>query len=251
MENKCKQCGKLNEDEAQFCDNCGASFSGDSQPVENGESDSVATSTEQAAAIAGKTAEQATVVINKTKEQASIVANKTKEKTEQTTKAAKKMWGKFSFEERLVVTGSIIGFFSFFLPWITIVKSTMFMSDETIIVHGIQVAGGFLKYLYLFPISMIIVLVLFHYSRKNMGTDIVKIKAARFYIFFGSMWFTASFSIVGGIIRKIYQEQGALFSSYSVVPAFGWFLFIVSMILLTVGGFKLQSKLLKKIKNCQ
>ena len=67
MKNKCKQCGNLNKDEAQFCDNCGTSFSGNSKPIEN-----ITKNNDIAPA-----------------EQTTVMTNKTKGRTKQIAKVAK------------------------------------------------------------------------------------------------------------------------------------------------------------------
>ena len=70
MENKCKKCGKLNEGEAQFCNNCGASFSAGSQLIKN----------------ADKNYETPNITPVK---QDSVITNKTKGRSKQIAKVAK------------------------------------------------------------------------------------------------------------------------------------------------------------------
>ena len=96
---------------------------------------------------------------------------------------------------------------------------------------------------------MIVILALLQSSRRI--TNVAKIKRARFYILFGSTGFVVGCSMKTALIWELTKDGGLLFASVYIVPTFGWWLFLGSMILLTVGGFKLQGKLLDKFKNYQ
>ena len=240
MQNKCKQCGKLNEDEAQFCDNCGASFSGDSQPVKDEDANEINKDSETKDVTP---AEQATVMINKTKE-----------KTEQTTKAAKKMWGKLLFPEQIIVVGALLGVVSFFLPWITVVLDMEKTSGS-----GFEIAKEW-GFLFLYPIAMLISLALIYFSQ---GASVIsKIKLARWQISLGTFWLTigAVFLIVVISISEAVNDfmKGFLgsFGSYNnyysdfftASCSIGMWMFLLSSLLIIIGAFKLQSKLLNKFK---
>jgi len=219
MQIKCKQCGKMNEDESKFCDECGVSFSNE-VPVTK-------TSTGELIPV----------------EQATALINKTNEKTKQVAKSAKKMWGKLSSEERIVVASASLGFLSFIMPWVNIVIGS-FGDSEVKPLYGIAVALNY-RIISLFPILMLVVIYLVQSSRKS--TTIEKIKRARFYILFGGMGLVASLTIVSKIMMELYTGAG-IWVGYTVSPTIGLLLFSISMIALVVGGFKMQGKLLDSIK---
>jgi len=219
MQIKCKQCGKMKDDESKFCDECGVSFSNEVPVTKTSTGELIPT------------------------EQATALINKTNEKTKQVAKSAKKMWGKLSAEERIVVASASLGFLSFIMPWVNIVIGS-FGDSEVKPLYGIAVALNY-RSISLFPILMLLVIYLVQSSRKS--TAIEKIKRARFYILFGGMGFTASMAIVSKVMIDIYKGAG-IWSGFSVSPTIGLILFFISMIALVVGGFKLQGKLLNSFR---
>lgn len=237
MENKCKQCGNLNENEAQFCDNCGASFSGDSKPIENITKNNDTTP-----------AEQATVMINKTKE-----------KTEQTTKAAKKIWKKFLFPEQIIIIGAFLGIASFFLPWVKLVFDMEKTSGS-----GFDIATDW-WYLFLYPIAMLISLALIYFSQGALITS--KIKLARWQILIGTFCLAISvvcLAVIGPAVDLISDGVNELIKDISEMASYwgyensfggisisfssGLWVLLLSSLLIIIGAFKLQSVLLDKIK---
>ena len=235
MQNKCKKCGKLNEDESKFCDDCGASFSGDSQLTENinenNESDNITPA-----------------------EQAAVMINKTKEKTKQTTKVAKKIWKKLLFSEQIIVFGALLGIVSFFLPWITVV-----LDMEKTLGSGFEIAKEW-RFLFLYPIAMLTSLALIYFSQG--ASVILKIKLARWQILLGTFWLTmgvACLIVISSMTEAVNDfMEGFLgsFGSYNnyyndfftVSYSVGMWMFLLSALLIIVGAFKLQSTLLDKNK---
>ena len=239
MQNKCKQCEKLNEEGSQFCDNCGNSFLGNSQPVQPVKTNGVNETGDVTPA-----------------EQATVMINKTKEKTEQTTKVAKEMWKKFSLPERIIVVGALLGIVSFFLPWITLVIDMEKTSGS-----GFEIAKDVWQ-LFLYPVAMLISLALIYFSQ---GASIKsKIKTARWQMVLGMFWL--SIGIVGLLIiqplvdmisngiNEIIQEMlsylGNYTNSFSISASFsiGVWTLLLSAALIVIGAFKLQSVLLDKTK---
>lgn len=228
MKNKCKQCGKLNEEGSQFCDNCGASFSGDFQPVKTNEANDITP------------AEQATVMINKTKE-----------KTEQTAKTAKKMWKKLLFPEQIIVAGALLGIVSFFLPWITLVFDIEKISES-----GFGIAKDHWC-LFLYLVTMLISLALIYFSQ---GASVIsKIKLARWQISIGTFWLAISIfcliitSSITAAVNNLIEEFLGSFGSYggdffAVSSSIGMWMLLLSALLIIIGAFKLQSVLLDKTK---
>lgn len=233
MQNNCKKCGTANDEESKFCVNCGALLVEEVQSSEVGKTD-VNTSQEQ---VVSKTNESTPA------EQAAMIINKTNEKTIQAAESAKKIWGKFSKEERIVAASVFFALISFFLPWFDIVIGSSFGSGETRVFYGLGIAFKY-RSMSLFPILMLIVAYLIQSSRKN--TAIEKIKKARFYILIGGMGLAASLMINSKIMIDLYQVA-SLFG-FTVSLSVGLLLFIVSMVAMLIGGFRLQSKLLDDIE---
>ncbi len=202
---KCQKCGASNPADGVFCSDCGAKLAKGEERSSNQEAP----------------AQQAGKIAKKFK---SLVA-------------------KLSRGEKLVAIGAIVGFISFFLPWLSLDKNVAKNMDLQETMSG-QYLGG---WIWLLPILMLVSLTFLYFSIGAPAKT--KIKYSAYHILIGTIFATMGIVLMALMSRveKWFLESVNQYGKETIFSfGIGTWLLILGSLAIIVGAFLNQRENLKE-----
>lgn len=151
---------------------------------------------------------------------------------------------KLSLGEKLISAGAILALISFLMPWVVLQKSLAKNLDLSETMTGVSFGG----WLYLLPISMLVILALLYFSVGASAK--VKIKYSSYCLVIGAVFATVCvvFFNMFSRVEKWFFELMKGYGTAEDIFSFGigcWFLILGSLAII-VGSFLVQKENLKE-----